>query len=163
MIYAQINAAQVVVALSHLGGVVDDPHMIAVDVYDPGLIGQVYDDATGTFAAAPAPEPIISTLMPKAFWFLRLTQDETKFFNRMRKRTAALTDADYDDPAKDHLVQWEGFLVNYDQLGNEIDLAHPLVAQGVGAFITMFVMETGGESTGIAPRVTELLTPPVPS
>lgn len=44
-LYAQINAAGLVVAVSELAGQVDAPHMIELQAFDAGLIGQRWDGA----------------------------------------------------------------------------------------------------------------------
>ena len=99
-------------------------------------------------------------LMPVAFWFLRLTAAETVFFNRLRKQAQALTDEDYDDPTKAGIVAWEAFLTNFDLLTNDIDLAHPLVIQGVGHFLAMFAAATGATPADAEARTAELLEAP---
>ena len=117
---------------------------------DDAQIGWTYD---GEAFTPPVPAPSeAKALMPVSFWLLRLSVDEMKDFKKLDLQQKALTVDDYDDPAKEGIVSWAVFMEHFNRLTNEIDLAHPLVQQGVGLF---------GILAGLSQeRVGELLTPP---
>lgn len=47
--YVQIDAENRVYAVSQLAGEMDQPDLIPIDNYDEGLLGKIYDPATGEF------------------------------------------------------------------------------------------------------------------
>lgn len=55
--YAQINENNIVVGVSGLSGIVEQPNMILVDEDVTVLIGYLYDQETGEFTAPVLPEP----------------------------------------------------------------------------------------------------------
>lgn len=52
--YAQIGDDGICFAVSSLSGIVENPHLIRLDIYDESLLGKKYED--GTWQEVPQPE-----------------------------------------------------------------------------------------------------------
>lgn len=52
--YAQIGDDGICFAVSSLSGIVENPHLIRLDIYDESLLGKKYED--GTWQEMPQPE-----------------------------------------------------------------------------------------------------------
>jgi len=53
--YAQIGDDGICFAVSSLSGIVEDPHLIQLEIYDESLLGKRYED--GIWQEVPQPEP----------------------------------------------------------------------------------------------------------
>ena len=87
--YAQINEHGAVVSIAQLAEPVQAPGMVPIAELDHALLGQIYDPATGSFSAPPAPPAPVFTRLTKFGFRGRFTQAEK----------TAIELASLDDPA----------------------------------------------------------------
>ena len=86
--------------------------------------------------ADPRPSPF---RLPKIDFWRLFTPDEEDKFNRARRQVAALTDADYDDPAKAGLVALERLLNRLDAT-SIVEVDHPETHQGVDLMVMLDIL-----------------------
>ena len=85
--YAQLNDAEIVVAVTQVTGEIEDVNMIALETYDTSVIGKRYNRDTQEFEEVPAPEPVA----PVWEWYI----DIGPFFDRFGSaKLAVLTSTD---------------------------------------------------------------------
>lgn len=87
-------------------------------------------------APVPAPEPV---RIPKIDFLRLFTAAETAAFQRRRREVAALTVADYDDPAQAGLVALESFLLRFDAT-DTFEVGHPDIINGVALLVALGVL-----------------------
>lgn len=98
--------------------------------------------------ADPRPSPY--RLAKIDYWRLFTGDEETKF-NRARRQVGALTDADYDDPAKAGLVALERLLNRLDSTPI-VEVDHPETQGGVDLMVALEILT---EERGVAVKAGE--------
>lgn len=96
----------------------------------------------GTTWSPPVSTSPQADLVSLAHWFLRLSNDEVKAFNKLNvQRKTLLTTAEaFDDPQLQWLVYWDIFMTHFERLTNDIDLTHPSTIQGLQIFAALVGM-----------------------
>jgi hypothetical protein len=143
--YALINSEGLVVNVILLDdetGYTPDEGLTLVAT-DVAGIGWTY--LNGEFTAPvpivpePVPEPTVSRIVPKSIWLASLYPVETREFARLECISKALTVEDYAVSPQENMqtymhTMWAAFLVHWNGLGNDIDLADANVIQGLNLF-----------------------------
>lgn len=75
--YAQINASNVVVAVSQLADSITDPSLISIPSYDESLLGKIWDGTK--FNPPPAPPPAPPSTIISKIAFIHLFTDAELF------------------------------------------------------------------------------------
>lgn len=113
----------------------DDASLADLDWVDEALGFQGFG-----FLPVEVPEPRPSPFrLPKIDFWRLFTPDEEDKFNRARRQVAALTDADYDDPAKAGLVALERLLNRLDST-SIVEVDHPETHQGVDLMVFLEIL-----------------------
>lgn len=86
----------------------------------------------------PEPRPSPDRRAKIDFWRL-FTPDEEDRFNRARRQVAALTDADYDDPAKAGLVALERLLNRLESTAI-VEVDHPETQAGIDLMVLLSIL-----------------------
>lgn len=118
-----------------------------IPAYDPATHVLAWDELAEDWrldARPPDPEPAAEPQRITKIDFLRtLSPDEERRLMRLKRKVAALSDADYEDPSKEIYIRAEGFFERYSSaLPSVLELDHPETQAAVGLFRLAGVLES---------------------
>lgn len=123
MFYAQLNAEDIVIAVTQTSGEIDDPKMIALDNYDTSVLGKRW---TGThWESVPQPEATLPRHITKRAFRARFTKSE-----RVAIEWASVDRADATLQERQMAAALRSDLKDQEQ-ADYIDLDDPDVADGL--------------------------------